>query len=56
MRTIGWMTVVAGVLAFTGPAFAQSCGGCFHTAGTQVLTTAQSAPVQSKPVEQEKKG
>ena len=32
MRTIGWTAVVAGVLAFSGPALAQSCGGFFHTA------------------------
>jgi hypothetical protein len=56
MRTIGWTAVVAGVLAFSGPALAQSCGGFFHTASEKQITTAQSAPLQTKPVDQDKKG
>lgn len=56
MRTIGWTVVVAGVLAFSGPTFAQGCGGFFHTASEKQITTAQSAPLQTKPVDQDKKG
>ena len=56
MRTIGWTAVVAGVLAFSGPALAQSCGGFFHTASEKQITTAQSAPLQTEPVVQDKKG
>ena len=56
MRTIGWTAVVAGVLAFSGSALAQSCGGFFHTASEKQITTAQSAPLQTKPVDQDKKG
>jgi hypothetical protein len=56
MRKIGWIAVVAGVVAFSGPAFAQGCGGFLHTASEKQMTTAQSTPLQSKPVGQDKKG
>jgi hypothetical protein len=56
MRKLGWIAVVAGVVAFTGPALAQGCGGFHHTASDKQMTTAQSAPLQSKPVGQDKKG
>ena len=56
MRKFGLIAVVAGVVAFAGPALAQSCGGFFHSASEKQMTTAQSAPLQSKPVGQDKKG
>lgn len=56
MRKIGWIAVVAGVVALSGPALAQSCGGFLHTASEKQMTTAQSTPLQSKPVAQDKKG
>ena len=56
MRKFGLIAVVAGVLGFTGPVLAQSCGGFLHTASEKQVTIAQSAPLQSKPVGQDKKG
>ncbi len=55
MRKVSMVALVAGVVAFAGPAFAE-CGGFFHTASEKQMTTAQTAPLQSKPVEQDKKG
>ena len=56
MRNFGLIAVVVGVVGFVGPVLAQGCGGLFHTASKNQMTTAQSAPLQSKPVEQDKKG
>ena len=53
MRKFGFIAVVVGV---AGPLLGQGCGGLFHTASKKQMTTAQSAPLQSKPVEQDKKG
>lgn len=55
MRKLGAIAVVAGIVAFAGPALAQACG-FNHTASDKQMTTAQSAPLQSKPVDQDKKG
>tara|TARA_B110000438_G_C15296727_1_gene429322 strand:+ start:227 stop:400 length:174 start_codon:yes stop_codon:yes gene_type:complete len=56
MRKFGLIAVFAGVVAFAGPALAQGCGGFFHTASEKQMTTSQSAPLQSKPAGQDKKG
>ena len=56
MRKFGLMAVVVGVVGFTGPVLAHSCGGFLHTASENQVTTAQSALLQSKPVDQDKKG
>lgn len=56
MRKVSMIAVVASVVAFAGPAFAEGGCGFFHTASEKQMTTAQSAPLQSKPVEQDKKG
>ena len=55
MRKFGLIAVV-GFVGFAGPVLAQGCGGLLHTASEKQMTTAQSAPLQSKPVEQDKKG
>jgi hypothetical protein len=56
MRKVSMIAVVASVVAFAGPAFAEGGCGFYHTASEKQMTTAQSAPLQSKPVEQDKKG
>jgi hypothetical protein len=56
MRKFGLVAVVVSVVGFTGPVLAQSCGGFLHTASEKQVMTAQSAPLQSKPVDQDKKG
>jgi hypothetical protein len=56
MRKFGLIAVVVGVVGFAGPVLAQGCGGFLHTASKKQMTTAQSVPLQSKPVEQDKKG
>ena len=56
MRKFGLIAVAVGVVGFAGPLLAQGCGGFFYTASKKQMTTAQSALLQSKPVEQDKKG
>lgn len=55
MRKLGWIAVVAGVVAFAGPAWAQ-CAGMFHTASDKAVVTAETQPAPIRPVEQDKKG
>ena len=56
MRKFGLVAVVVGVVGVAGPVLAQGCGGLLHTASEKQVTTAQSVLLQSKPVEQDKKG
>ena len=53
MRKFGLVAVVVGAAC---PVITQGCGGLLHTAREKQVTTAQSAPLQSKLVEQDKKG